>query len=61
MKDAQLLSDVVVVERLSGSWEEETLPLIERLIASIVLSQGNLNKAMLILRLQISYCSKFTM
>ena len=46
MKDAQLLSDVIVVERLLGSWEEETLPLIEQLIASIVLSQGKLNKAM---------------
>ncbi|MGA6923001.1 MAG: hypothetical protein WBM37_12445 [Nitrososphaeraceae archaeon] len=45
MKVAQLLSDVIVVVKLLDSWEEETLPPIEQLIASIVLSQGKVIKA----------------
>ncbi|MFY9566104.1 MAG: hypothetical protein WAQ29_07125 [Nitrososphaeraceae archaeon] len=45
MKVAQLLSDAIVVVKLLDSWEEETLPPIEQLIASIVLSQGKVIKA----------------
>jgi hypothetical protein len=45
MKVAQLLSDVIVVVKLLDSWEEETSLPIELLIASIVLSQGKVIKA----------------
>jgi hypothetical protein len=45
MKVAQLLSAVIVVIKLLDSWEEETLPPIEQLVASIVLSRGKVIEA----------------
>jgi hypothetical protein len=46
MKVAQLLSDAIVVVKLLDSWEEETSPPIEQLIAPIVLNPGKVIGAM---------------